>query len=298
MTFANLYHGANFPSGLTSGSFFLPNKNGPGVPIGTATPYRIKPKNATVLFSEEVDATPDKQFITLLEYQSEYATVQTISSSVSALCLDYSRLFTISLNGFTPGPDVSVTIGVSYIDMYLQIGYYEINLASDVVSAPLLCIKGFVSISYVCTNEQTFTLSFETTTQFELPFNDLGLESQLLGVWKTNISEKVQSPHIWTTNDSDPYVFGWAGLYYPALQTPPTATQSATRPSFTILSAPGTFFPMDDNYIFVFLQNVYGTGNATTFIDETMPNVSNQSYEFKNIYGYPNYSIGFTEWVG
>lgn len=293
-------NGSNFKSGFTAGQIQIPTETSPGVPVGLPIPYIVtKPIPRGVLYEGSFELTPTtKSFVPLTQFTK--GTVESLNGNTKVLLFDYPRVINARLTALSV-PDTNVNVFASYYDGYGQIGINQTilnNVSSD--QNPIVPCLGFASIYLTSDAPVTATIQFELSNTFELPITDNGILSQLLEVsaFSENPSNKFDGLWATTFNDSEPYMFQWDGNYTVATTAEATIIENAPRPWFEPLNGGERFDDSISDYTFVFLQNVYGTGNATNFNNSNLPKIGKVTEEIKYVYGQPNYTKGFTPWQG
>jgi hypothetical protein len=295
-------NGSNFRTGFTAGSVQIPGEVAPGVPVGLSIPYTITlPKAEKVVYTtESLSLTPDtKTFLPISSFDLTMGTIVPVDSTNTMYLLDYARFLEARITAAS-APGTNINIYVSYISMYGQQGF-NLTTLSTITSAfnPLQALLGICSIYLTSDAPVTATLEFNVNNCFELPITDYGLKSQLLRVDANNFND-LNGLWISTDNDTSPYRYTWDGDYSVASSpiNPCTLQVANPRPTFKILNNGEPFGSDIDGYSFTFIQNVYGLGSGTQFINPTLPQVDSTTTLSQNVFGSLIFSEGFEPWRG
>jgi hypothetical protein len=295
-------NGSNFRTGFTAGSVQIPGEVAPGVPVGLSIPYTInQPKPEKVVYTtESLSLSLDTPtFLPISSFDLTMGTIVPVDSTNTMYMLDYARFLEARITA-TSDPGTNIYICVSYISMYGQQGFKVIRL-DNVTSTfnPLQSLFGICSIFLVADTPLTATLEFNINNCFELPITDYGLKSQLLMVTAYNYND-FNGLWISTDNDAAPYRYTWDGDYSVASDpmVPCTGTVANPRPTFKILNNGEPFGSDIDSYSFTFIQNVYGLGSGTQFINPTLPQIGSSTTLSQNVFGSLIFSEGFQPWRG
>lgn len=295
--------GSNFQSGFTAGTFQIPNEVSPGIAVGIGTPYVIrypKPSNDFLVINE-LNVVPNTQnFLSLLQIDGTFFE---ITNTEKMYKFDFSRVINVKMP--TQSVETDVNIYVSYYDCYGKQGIRKVTLSTTSDDyTPIVACLGIASI-YVETTEATeIGLVFGLTNIFELPFTDLGLQSQMLYFSGfTQQEENVANiPWMCTLNEAEPYAFQWDCNYGVANRPdiPITLTDGKPRPWLEILDKKQPFDETIQNFSFVIQQAVYGLGNGTQFnnLIDGFPSVAANTYDGRYVFGPHNYTEGFQPWKG
>ena len=304
MTNNYFLNGSNFRTGFTAGQIQIPGEVAPGVPVGLPNPYTIKnPKNAKVVRTTlPLDLTPNTQtFLPISSFDPTMGEIVPVDSLNSMYMLDFGRVVEVRLTDLSV-PDTNVNIYFSYIDIY---GKEGINLTTlnnvGSVENPIVACLGICSIYLTSDAPVTATLEFKVSNTFELPITDYGINSQLLSV-SANNNDDFNGLWMRTAigSDSEPYKYQWDGAYSNAQPTTQESTleDANPRPWFRIQNNGAEFDATIENYTFTFLQNVYGLGSGTQFVNLELPQIDSSTTLPENIFGPKNYTKGFVTWKG
>jgi hypothetical protein len=296
----NLY-GSNFRTGFTAGRIQIPTETSPGVPVGLPNAYTIfAPKYRQDIYQiNEVTLSSEPYYLPISQFSTAAGTFEQVDSNNRMYKFDYSRMLGVSLRSMSVSTNVNVFI--SYFDIYGKEGFFQLVLdeESEAYISSICCLG--ISSMYLTADATTeVEMVFGMENQFELPYTDNGVFSQLLLVSGNRTTAGLAENSLWiaTINDSEPYGFSWDGNYLLALTDPPTLTLSRVRPNFEILKGGEFFGESISNYVFSFQQNVYGLGNGTQWTSENYPQIGTQTLESKYVFGQPNYTKGFLSWRG
>lgn len=301
---SNFLNGSNFRTGFTAGQVQIPGEVAPGVPVGLPIPYTIKyPLNKGVLYrTASLELTPDTQtFLPINSFDLDFGTIVPVDAINTMYMLDYARVVAARITA-TSDPGTEVNIYVSYIDMYGKEGFNLTTLDDvDIEFNPLVSLLGICSIYLTSEAPVTVTIEFETTNTFELPITDYALNSQLLIV-SANNNDDFNGLWMSTATDWDtaPYRYQWDGVYTNSLptDTPSTLINAKPRPWFEIKNNGEEFGEDIVNYTFTFIQNVYGLGSGTQFINPDLPQIDSSTTLPEHVFGAKNYTEGFVTWKG
>ena len=295
-------NGSNFRTGFTAGQIQIPGEVAPGVPVGLPIPYTIKfPKPATVIYTTSgLSLTETTQtFLPISGFAPANGTIVPVDSTNTMYMLDYARVLSATLTALST-PDTNVNIFVSYIDMYGNPGFKKTVLNNvDTDFTALVAPLGICSIYITSDAPVTATLQFKVENEFELPITDYGLDSQLLMVSANNFDD-FNGLWMCTANDTSPYLYQWDGAYINAFptSTTPSLLNANPRPRFEIANNGEDFGSTIENYTFTFIQNVYGLGSGTQFVNPTLPSIGVSTTLLEEIIGPKNFTEGFTPWRG
>ena len=297
-----ILQGSNFRTGFTAGMIQIPGETAPGVPVGLPIPYTVKfPKPAGTLYTTaSLSLTPDTQtFLTISSFTNTKGTIVPVDSINQMYMLDYARVVSARLTALST-PDTNVNVFVSYIDMYGKEGINQTVLDNvDTDYNPLIALLGICSIYITSDAPVTATLEFRLENNFELPVTDYGINSQLLMV-SANDQENFNGLWMCTANDTSPYLYQWDGSYTnaQATETKCSLLFAKPRPWFEIGNNGNSFDATIEDYTFTFVQNVYGLGSGTQFLNPALPTVGAYTTLTEEVFGPQNFTEGFVSWRG
>lgn len=297
-----ILNGSNFRTGFTAGMIQIPGETAPGVPVGLPIPYTVKfPLPAgTLRTTASLSLTPDAQtFLKLSSFSTVYGTIVPVDSLNQMYMLDYARVVSARITALST-PDTNVNIFASYIDIHGKEGFNQTVLNNvDTEYNPLIAALGLCSIYLTSDAPVTATLEFRLENTFELPVTDYGINSQLLMVSGNNL-DNFNGLWMVTANDSPPYLYAWDGVYTNAQATnvPCTITAARPRPWFEIYGEGVPFGDTIEDHTFTFVQNVYGLGSGTQFLNPALPTVGVYTTLTEEVFGPQNFTEGFEPWRG
>lgn len=297
-----ILYGSNFRTGFTAGMIQIPGETAPGVPVGLPIPYTIKfPKQAGTLYTTaSLSLSPEAPFyLTLSSFSTTYGTIVPVDSINQMYMLDYARVVSARITALST-PDTNVNIFASYIDIHGKEGFNQTVLNNvDTEYNPLIAALGLCSIYLTSEAPVTATLEFRIENTFELPVTDYGINSQLLMV-SANNEDNFNGLWLSTANDTEPYLYQWDGIYSNAQATdvPCTIIAARPRPWFEILGNGAPFGAAIEDHTFTFVQNVYGLGSGTQFLNPGLPTVGAYTTLTEEVFGPQNFTEGFVPWRG
>lgn len=308
--FSYTSQGTGFNTGLSSGSFTIPGNVSRGVPINQPMFYRFAPKapGKVIEGTQDFSATPGTEYYKLINYDATKASLIQTPIGNQALMLDVGR--TIDFTLINVSGDADVTIIVSYIDQYGQIGRRQSGDFTDNVSKFPVGVLGITAVEVIknAGNTATFNIEMSTTGILELLYNDYGSPSTFMW-FSVNIptTRNISYPSFRTLAPNTPFLFiadlGDAASaspgYFNADQDPQTLTTGRPRPLIDL-----DYYPFAQNKTFSVVQNVLGIGmssdglpsiNDAILTDQPIPTIT---YNQEVIFGRKNYTEGWKSFQG